>query len=54
MAKWVGELQALLLQVGSQGPDLFVSYLPEFVAKTESERNPLPRQVLVRVRWGHA
>ena len=30
------------------GKDLSLSYLPEFVAKTESERNPLPRSFLVR------
>ena len=29
------------------GQDPSVSYLPEFVAKTESERNPLPRSFLV-------
>ena len=29
------------------GPDLSVSYLPEFVAKTESLKNPLPRSFLV-------
>ena len=30
------------------GKDLSLSYLPEFVAKTESERNPLPHPFLVR------
>ena len=29
-------------------PDLSLAYLPEFVAKTESERNPLPRSFLVK------
>ena len=46
-AKRVGELQALSHRVVSQGPDIFVSYLPELVAKTDSERNPLPRYVPV-------
>ena len=39
-AKRVGELQALSSCVADHGPDLSLSYLPEFVAKTESERNP--------------
>ena len=43
MAKRVGELQALSSPVAFRGLDLSLSYLPEFVAKTESERNPLPR-----------
>ena len=47
-AKRVGELQALSHRVVSQGPDIFVSYLPELVAKTDSERNPLPRSFLVK------
>ena len=47
-AKRVGELQALLHHVVSQGPDIFVSYLPEFVAKMESERNLLPCSYLVK------
>ena len=50
-AKLVGQFQALSRHMVSQGPDIFVSYLPEFVAKTESERNPpsssLPHQVPV-------
>ena len=41
-AKRVGELQALSRSVAFSGKDLSLSYLPEFVAKTESERNPLP------------
>ena len=36
----VGELQALSLQVSSLGDDLFLSYLPEFQAKTESSVRP--------------
>ena len=46
-AKRVGELQALSSWVAFLGPDLSVSYLPELVVKTESERNPLPRSFLV-------
>ena len=44
----VGELQALSAQVSSSGDDLFLSYLPEFCAKTESSVRPLPRSFLVR------
>ena len=44
----VGELQALSSQVASSGDDLFLSYLPEFWAKTESVVRPLPRSFPVR------
>ena len=47
-AKWVSELQALSRSVAFCGKDLSLSYLPEFVAKTESERNLLPRSFSVR------
>ena len=47
-AKRVSELQALSRSVAFSGKDLSLSYLPEFVAKTESERNPLPHSFLVR------
>ena len=47
MAKRVGELQALSSRVASRGPDLSLAYLPEFVAKKESEHNPLPLSFLV-------
>ena len=47
-AKRVSELQALSRSVAFCGKDLLLSYLPEFVAKTESERNLLPRSFLVR------
>ena len=47
-AKRMGELQALSSCVVFLGPDLSLSYLPEFVAKTESEQNPLPRSFLVK------
>ena len=39
MAKRVGELQALCFRVAFKGPDLSLSYLPEFVAKTKSEES---------------
>ncbi|MPC38786.1 hypothetical protein E2C01_032302 [Portunus trituberculatus] len=39
-AKRVSELQAL----SSQGEDLIISYLPEFLAKTERAFNHLPRE----------
>ena len=44
----VGELQALSSQVSFSGDDLFLSYLPEFRAKTESAVRPLPRSFPVR------
>ena len=47
-AKRVSELQALSRSAAFCGKILSLSYLPEFVAKTESERNPLPRSFLVR------
>ena len=46
--KRVSELQAISSLVAFNGQDLSVSYLPEFVAKTELERNPLPRSFLIR------
>ena len=47
-AKHVGELQAVSFWVAFQGDDILLSYLPEFITKTESERNPLPRSFLAR------
>ena len=44
----VWELQALSSQVSSSGGDLFLSYLPEFRAKTETWVRPLPRSFPVR------
>ena len=41
--KRVGELQALSRQVSFEGDDMFVSYLPYFVAKTDRPDSPLPR-----------
>ena len=43
----VGELQAVSAEVSSGG-DLFLTYLPEFRAKAESEARPLPRSFRVR------
>ena len=43
-AKRVSELQALTHKVVWQGGDAILSYLPEFVAKTETLLNPLPRE----------
>ena len=47
-AKRVSELQALSRVVPSSGDDLILSYLPFFVAKTESPSNPLPRSFRVK------
>ena len=48
-ARRVGELQAVSAAVSSSsGDDLFLSYLPEFHAKSESAANPLPRSFRVR------
>ena len=47
-AKRVGELQALSARVAWLGDDLSVSYLPGFVAKTESETNPIPRYFVIK------
>ena len=44
----VGELQAVSSEVSSSGEDLFLSYLPEFRAKSESSLRPLPRSFSVR------
>ena len=48
MARRVGELQAVSRDVSFFGSDLYLSYLPEFRAKTESSANPLPRSFCVR------
>ena len=47
-AKRISELHAFSRRVAFPGKDLSLSYLPEFVAKTESERNPLPRFFVVK------
>ena len=46
-AKSVGELQAVSRYVSFVASDACVSYVPEFVAKTESSSNYLPRSFLV-------
>ena len=47
-ARRVGELQAVSREVSFSGSDAYLSYLPEFRAKTESAVNPLPRSFCVR------
>ena len=46
-AKRVGELQALSSHVAFQGCNMVLSYLPDFVAKTETPAHPLPREFLL-------
>ena len=46
-AKRVSELQALTAHVAFQGGDMVLSYLPDFVAKTETPTNPLPREFVL-------
>ena len=41
-AKRVGELQVLSIQVTFQDNDVVLSYLLDFVSKTETLTNPLP------------
>ena len=43
----VDELQAVSAEVSSSGEDLFLSYLPEFRAKSESETRRLPHSFRV-------
>ena len=45
----MGELQALSSHAAFRGPDLSLSYLPEFVVKMQLERNPLPCSFLVKL-----
>ena len=47
-AKRVGELQALSRRVSFSSSSAGLSYLPEFVAKTESAIRPLPRSFEVK------
>ena len=47
-ARRVGELQALSASVSFSGDDIFLSYLPEFRAKTDTAARPLPRSFPVR------
>ena len=47
-AKRVGELQALSRVVSFVGGDTCLSYVPEFVAKSESLSRSIPRSFLVK------
>ena len=47
-AKRVGELQALSRVVSFSSSGACLTYVPEFVAKTESALNPLPRSFMVQ------
>ena len=47
-AKRVGELQAVSSRVAFASSDACLSYVPGFLAKTESSLNPLPRSFLVK------
>lgn len=47
-ARRVGELQAVSETVSFRGSDAFLSFLPEFQAKTEREDNPLPRSFMIK------
>ena len=47
-ARRVGPFQAVSSTASSSGEDVFLSYFPEFRAKTESSVNPLPRSFCVR------
>ena len=47
-ARRVDELQAVSAEVSSSGGDLFLTYLPEFRAKSVSKARPLPRSFRVR------
>ena len=44
----VSELQAVSKVVSFSKEDIHLSFIPEFVAKTESERNPLPRSFQIK------
>ena len=46
-ARRVGELQAVSSSVSFSGEDVYLSYLPEIHAKTESSVNPLPQSFCV-------
>ena len=48
MAKRVGELQALSFVVTFVGVDACLSYIPQFVAKSESLTRSIPRSFLVK------
>ena len=44
----IGEIQAISSRVAKRSIHLSLSYLPEFVAKTENEANPIPRSFLIK------
>ena len=48
MAKWASELQALSSFVSFSSSGACVAYVPEFLAKTESALNPLPRSFVIK------
>ena len=48
IAKRVSELQALSKQVSFSSSGACIAYVPEFVAKTKSAVNPLPRSFMVK------
>ena len=50
----VGEIQALSHKISRKGHDIYVSYTPNFVAKTENAANPLPRSFALRSLRGLA
>ena len=47
-AQRVGELQALSSRISWQGRDMILYYLPEFIAKTDTETHITPREFLVK------
>ena len=47
-AKRIGELQAISHSVSFRNEDAILSYLPEFVAKTETIKNPIPRSFVLK------
>ena len=44
----IGEIQAISSKVSYRGIDISLSYIPEFVAKTESKSNPVPRHFTIK------
>ena len=47
-AQRVKEIQALLHRTSWQGQDLLVSYLPEYIAKTDKEVHRTPREFRIK------
>ena len=52
--KRIGELQAISSRVAKTSIDRSLSYLPEFVAKTETESNPIPRNFIIKALSDYA